>query len=319
MKKQITILAILLLFAAVYSCKRDKTTEDPPAQTDNYTSTANFFAVNATPMQTYTFDAATGGVFTTAKGTVITVPANAFKTQTGGAVTGNVTIQFKDVYKKSDMVLNNLTTHCRNVGPMKSAGMFYIKAMQGANVVGMAPSKNITVAMPVNGVPIDAQMLPFVLKTDTVPPVWDFSPVDSVVIPVDTGDWLSTSYMYHFYNNSTNNLGNWNNNDNATYFSAYSKTNITLNPLDNITDFGTQLYLVFTGVNSIIYMHYLAPNFPYNYAPIGLPCTAVAVGVKDGKLYSSFTPITISSNLTVNFSLSETTTDEFKTQLLALL
>lgn len=58
--------------------------------------------------------------------------------------------------------------------------------------------------------------------------------------------------------------------------------------------------------------------FPYNYAPVGLPCTVVAIGVKDGKVYSSFTPITISANQTVSFSMSETTTADFKSQLAAL-
>ena len=56
-------------------------------------------------------------------------------------------------------------------------------------------------------------------------------------------------------------------------------------------------------------------EFPYSYAPKGLECTLVALGVKDGKTYSAFVPITIGDNQTVNFTLSETTTDDFKAQL----
>jgi hypothetical protein len=58
--------------------------------------------------------------------------------------------------------------------------------------------------------------------------------------------------------------------------------------------------------------------FKYNYAPQGSQCTMVAVGVKDGKLYSSFRPVSITGNLTMDFALSETTIDDFKTQLNAL-
>jgi len=59
-------------------------------------------------------------------------------------------------------------------------------------------------------------------------------------------------------------------------------------------------------------------DFPYYYAPQGFECTLVAVGLKGGKLYSSFVPISINSNQTVPFSLSETTTDIFKAQLKAV-
>jgi hypothetical protein len=48
---------------------------------------------------------------------------------------------------------------------------------------------------------------------------------------------------------------------------------------------------------------------------VGLECTVVAVGVKDKTLYSSFTPITISNNQIVNFTLSSTTTTAFIAQL----
>ncbi len=59
-------------------------------------------------------------------------------------------------------------------------------------------------------------------------------------------------------------------------------------------------------------------NFPYYYAPVGLECTLVAIGVKNGKLYSSFVPLTISSNQSVNFALSAITTDDFVNSLKAL-
>jgi hypothetical protein len=44
----------------------------------------------------------------------------------------------------------------------------------------------------------------------------------------------------------------------------------------------------------------------------------VAVAVKDGNVYSSFVPITISAAQTVNFTLSPTTTSDFTTAVKAL-
>ena len=64
--------------------------------------------------------------------------------------------------------------------------------------------------------------------------------------------------------------------------------------------------------------NYGTNTFPYLYAPQGLQCTVVAVGVKGGTVYSSFTPITITSNQTVNFSMTATTTAAFESALTAL-
>ena len=123
--------------------------------------------------------------------------------------------------------------------------------------------------------------------------------------------------MYSF--SSSNISGTWCNSDNSDYFSNYSQTNLTLHANDNPSDFNTDIFLVFKNVNSMVHVYKTTTtDFIYNFAPKGLECTMVAVGVKNNKLYSSFIPITIGSNQTVNFSLSVTTTDDFKKALKAL-
>ena len=59
-------------------------------------------------------------------------------------------------------------------------------------------------------------------------------------------------------------------------------------------------------------------EFSYLYAPVGLSATIVTIAEKERKIFASFTPITISSNQTVNIDLTETTTQDFKTKLKAL-
>jgi hypothetical protein len=44
----------------------------------------------------------------------------------------------------------------------------------------------------------------------------------------------------------------------------------------------------------------------------------VAVGIKDGKIYASFLPIVITSGAVFNFSMTETSEEEFKSKLKAL-
>lgn len=77
------------------------TTTTTTTSSDNYSSLKDFFAENEVSLQTFTVDGTNGGTFTTPQGTKVTIPANAFVTDGGISVTGNITIQFKDFYDKN--------------------------------------------------------------------------------------------------------------------------------------------------------------------------------------------------------------------------
>jgi hypothetical protein len=319
MKKLITLICIVAIVAIV-SCKKKDTTVNPSSNTtppaaDNYSSIADFFSKNNAAMQSYSINATTGGSFTTPQGTVVTIPANAFLTQSNVLVTGNVTIQFKDLYKKSDMFLSSMPTNSLFGGPLKSGGEFFIKAIANNSALILDTGKSITVAQPValtGGLDsLNAQM-PFVVVQDTVGMGWNQTNADSVTSFVH--EYIFN--LYHF--NAPVDSGSWCNSDNSTYFSAYPQTLLTLHPNDTLGVYGTQSFLLFSNLSSMVHVYDDGTNFPYYFAPQGLHCTLVAVGVKNGKLYSSFVPITITANLTVNFSLTLTTTSDFNTALKAL-
>ncbi len=314
--KKLNLLIVALLMITIYAgCKKnDAATSTPAAITasDNYASMAAFHAQNGVPMQTFTINAVTGGSFTTPQGTIVTIPANAFQTQAGGAVTGNVLIQFKDIYKKSDMLLSDKATRYFSGIPLKSGGEFFIKAMQANVPVMMANNKKISIKQPLNGIALDtamAAMSPTVPLTDTIGS-WSNNYYDTVLN--NTNSYIFSLYKY----NTPIDSGSWCNSDNPNYFAGVVQTTLTLNPTDpNWSNYYTQVYLMFTGINSMVHVYNNGNTFPYYYAPLTAQCTLVAIGISGGKLYSSFTPITITNNLTVNFTLSETTTADFKTRL----
>lgn len=315
MKNSLKILALTLAIFFAVSC--DKENGDPtPSQPTTYVSTDHFFSSNAGTLQSYVIDALSGGNFTTPQGTVVIVPANAFVSQSGNPVVGSVMIKFKDVYKKSDMFFNKLSTNMLLGGPIKSAGMFYIKATKGSEGVAMAAGKKIIVNQPLNGLPIDTAMEALVLAPDSMGGGgWAF-PFGN---PSNELGFSATSYIYSFYQFSTPvDSGSWCNSDNPTFFAGSPNTILTFNPLNNSTAFNTDVYLIFNDVNAMIHVYKEGAAFKYNYAPQGKQCTMVAVGVKDGKLYSSFRPVNITGNLTMDFALSETTVEAFKIQLDAL-
>ena len=317
---RLSVLVSILALITIASCKKDLPNADGnPSSTGGYSSMSDFISRNGVPTQIFLIDAQAGGSFTTPQGTVVTVPANAFVTANNQPVSGNVIIEFKNIYKKSDMLLSNMPTMLPNGTPLKSGGEFYFNAIWHSQPLIMASGKQINVKQPVVGVP-DPGMRAFSLQPATG---WALNPSDTV--STDSAS-SGSSYVYTMNQlDSANYLvqsstgGNWSNSDNASFFSAYTLASVAINT-HLYTVPSTTVYLVFHTVNSVIYVHknpngtnFLDPN-----TPIGLPFTVVAMSLKNGTLYASFTPMTISSNMSLNTGLAPMTVDAFKTQLNAL-
>jgi hypothetical protein len=315
------MIAFVITIIACNKSKNDDSSVPIAAAPDNYSSMQDFYNVNGVRIQTFNIDGTTGGNFTTPQGTKVTIPPNAFVTLSNASVTGSVKIEFKDVYKKSDMLLSQISTATFYGTPLKSGGMFFIKASQSNVAVKLATNKSITVEQPFAAVGAveDSAMKPFA-KNDSAQwmgngSIWGLSYVDS--LKVSTSNYVFSLYQFQ----SPEDSGSWSNSDNGAFFSAFPQTVLTLYPNDNPDTFQTDVFLVFKNENSMVhvYRYYLPPaKFPYSYAPLGLQCIVVAIGVRDSALYSSFTPITISTNQSLYFTLTKTTTQDFKDQLKAL-
>jgi hypothetical protein len=263
-----------------------------------------------------------GGNFITAKGTSVTIPANAF----GINLSGSVTVEFKEIYKKSEMLLSNMHTQLKSGGALQSAGEFYIKAKDaGGTALQLAQGKAITVKQPKIAVLQGDQVPGFAVSPFTAVP--DSLPNDSSGVPGNL--WVSnpntalltgaTNYVFSLYQfGQPLDSGTWCNSDNATYFSGFQQTTLTLHPTFDVNSYSPDMFLVFKTVNCMIHVYRSGSGFPYNYAPAGLQCTAVVIGVNHGKLYAGFTPVTIGINQTIVVSIEETTFDDFKSKLQAL-
>lgn len=314
MKTKTTFFAILITLV-IASCKKYSPTPINSGTT-TYSSIQDFYNTNGVQKQIYTIDASIGGMFISPKGTKVTIPANAFVTESGGPISGIVTIEFKDIYSKSDMLLSDVPSMMYTGAPLKSAGEFFIKALSGTNPLILDSGKLITMEQPSMDGTIDTAMTAFAGIPDTTSTTggitWASDPDMTVAYGISSYIYTMSAFSMPTFN------GTWGNSDNGSYFSAFTQTLLTITPNDNPSDYYTDVFLVFSGVNTVLHIYQSGTNFLYYFAPIGQQCTIVAFGVKDGKLYSSFTPITISPSQTVNFTLTETTDTDFKTQLNAL-
>jgi hypothetical protein len=338
MKTLLNLLCLVLLFFFITCKKQDNSVLVPPTvnngnnnapvNTDNYLSTGDFLSKNAVLSQLFSVNAASGGSFTTAQGTVVTIPPNEFVTKTRGAVSGSVSIEFKDLIYKSDMLLNDKSTVANGTQLLKSGGEFFIKATANGNtVVPNGSFPGISVQLPLIGGAVDPKMQAFVLANDSGT---QFNPNQlgantwvqnqNQNITQDSGGSSVSGYVFSLYQYSGNpDSGSWCNSDNSSYFSAYTQTGLNIQETDTASNYGTYVFLLFKNIDCMVHVYNEGANsFPYNYAPQGLVCTVVAMGVKGGKLYSSFTPILIGSDKVVNFSLTQTTTAAFMKELKAL-
>ena len=222
MKKIIYILSAISLFNFI-ACKKDtktQTVSDPVTSNsvqDNYTSLDDFYAKNGVPLQTFTINAGTGGSYVSVQGTTVNIPANTFTPASAA-----ITIEFKDIYTKSDMLLSDKPTIYYTGRPLKSAGEFYIKALNNNIPLNISSGKKIEILQPTETKQApDPDMKAMVLFKETV---WK------------TAAWLKDSssvqlslnvskYIYSLYNfSSPLSNGTWCNSDNSYYFSSFQQT-----------------------------------------------------------------------------------------------
>jgi hypothetical protein len=312
MYKKISFLSVLIVLTLVFSsCKKDKKLENTP-NNQKYNSVADFYKENCVKTQKYTVNGVTGGNFTTPNGTTVTIPANCFVTAGNGPVTGNVTIHFKDIYSQSDMLLSDVPTNFFDGTPLKSGGEFFINALVGDSALQIAPGMKIDIEQPLNGLVQDTAMKAMVLLPDTMQ-AGNIAAGGWFINQVNNVQSTPSSYIFSLYQFSgTNGAGTWCNSDNPSYFQSYTNTTLTVN---SINGYDMDVFLIFKNVNSMVHVYQGGGNYPYVYAPVGLECTVVAIGMKDQKLHASFSPVTITNSLSVNPSFEEMTTEDFKEKL----
>ena len=317
MKINMAFFAALTIAVISFSgCKKDKQL-NPASNVDSKTALNSFHSRNSVPLEHFTFNASTGGTFTSSKGTKITVPANCFVNGNNSAITGNVTIGFKDIYKKSDMLFSNVSTNFFNGTPLVSGGEFFININGQDSLIFIAQSKNIDIEQPAQAV--DNNMQPMVIpKKDTIPGVANV-PNGWVISGSDAISFSPSSYVFSLYEfNTPASAGTWCNSDNPTYFSAFTQTSLSI---VNNESYAIEVFLVFKNENSMVHVYYSGDTWHnnYDYAPVGKECTVVAMGYDtDGKLKACFKPITITDNSTVSLDFSTISEDDFKTKVKAL-
>jgi hypothetical protein len=138
---------IAIAIALTTACIKDNETEKGP-----YTSLNDALLSIKPSKQIKTINASTGGVAILANGTKIYVPANAFVTLAGSAVSGNVSIEAMEILNKTDMMLSGILPIATGDNQLISGGEIGVRVKDATgNILKLAPSKYLQYAIPQGG------------------------------------------------------------------------------------------------------------------------------------------------------------------------
>jgi hypothetical protein len=311
----IPLLIVCTLLLTFYSCKKDEDTVVPVLEeTTTVTNTPTSSTSNLSDIfnqnildskQSFTIDAGLAQSISGSKGTYIYIPANSFQDNSNNLVSGNISIELIEIQTKADMILLNKTT-TSNGRLLVSGGELSIKAFQNGEQLILSSSANVSIQMPTNN-PVNMSLFSGI-EDSTGNVNWDSTGTNATV---DS----SGNFSFNIYSGTLGNdsLG-W---INCDYF--YGQSNLTtLSVLvpTNHDETNTAIYLFFNNLYSVApaWWNTTDDNFQsyQSSLPIGEQLTIVAVSEINGQMYSSFTPITLTTNHTETITMSATTSTAFE-------
>jgi hypothetical protein len=162
-----SIIFVGVLAATSISC--DKSGQDPKPLTPKpgpNDVVNNFFKNELAELkQSFTLSATNGGTIFGKDGTRIRFTAGSFRTQNNQSVSGEVTVELIEVYKKADMLLADMPTRGRNaegvVSTLISGGEFYVNVKQNGAQLKMDANSSYEIAAPVATTGLQDIMFPF--------------------------------------------------------------------------------------------------------------------------------------------------------------
>ncbi|MFN8283304.1 MAG: hypothetical protein U0U67_08830 [Chitinophagales bacterium] len=301
---KIAIRAFLLFLStsSLISCKKNEAVAyKPTAQ-----ALSNLFNISLNNIkQTATFDAATTFTFTSAQGTTITIDGTCLR-KNGNPVTGNVELEFVELYDRASMAMTNKPTIGINASNeeevLESGGEFYLNVTQ--NGVSLTTTCYIPIEVPtaITG-GTKTGMQPFNGTTDANGKLtWEVAPASDFYVKTNPDKYASVLPAFGWFNCD------------RFYNDPRPKTHITVLVPAGYANAST----VFLSTNAV-------PNslggIGGSKYPVGLDCNIIFVTEENGNFRYAIKPMTLVADQHVTFSISETrlaTAAQFKAALNAL-
>lgn len=308
--KNLLLTSTITLSLLAASCKKE---EPQPLDLPTSNLSGLFFQKLNDAKQNFTINASVYNEIVGDNGVKIMIPANAFEDANGNIVTGNVTVELIEVLDQTSMIMmNKPTTSGGNL--LVSGGELKLTVTQSGNKLYLSDGSALDVMVPAANP--DPNMLLFDGTENSEGDVdWILSTddstgfADSTVIVTDSTFFGSDDYYWFSWTDST--MG-WINCD-YFYNDSNPLTTVTLDLDAQYTVSSAACFLHFSTINSVASFYWDGTNFYANGLPETMTATVVCISEIDGDYFSAFVPITISTNLIVQPTMTATTLADIET------
>lgn len=255
------------------------------------------------------------------EGTRITIPKNSLVKENGELATGQIEIELKEFYKKSDFVSSNLHT-MSDSSLLETAGMINLVAKLSGEDLKLKDGALIGIEMASQADMNGMQTFNGIRHGDQIN--WLQSSQMNLITTSLTGSATELSFALDSISRKqfqkinkliiqSARLG-WINCD--RFSQIQSKTKLTLK-ID--TSYNPIVFLVFKDINSIMPGNYQSTNdFTLNNIPLGKKATIIAFGFANGKQYFFSKEIIIRLNQIENIQLTASSFDKIEQELVKL-
>ena len=271
-----------------------------------------------TQTQRFALNAATGGSIKGSKGSILQFPANGFLTTAGVAVSGNVDVEFIEIYSRSSMLLAQKPSVGKrsngNKEMLVSGGEFYVNATKDGNP--LKPNGGYTIVAPTaNTGGSTTGMNLFNGVEDCVDnvcnQVWQ---EQDATRGIEVGQFQNVGGAYSAYYAFQNKFG-WTNID-RWYSDPRPKSTIFVEVPEGYNNSNCAVFIAYTGVPPALgrfdKFDDKTRRFTEHYGliPIGLDVHIILVSIVEDKIYYAIKSVTVTENQVVVINEVKTITEE---------
>jgi hypothetical protein len=258
---------------------------------------------------TRVFNAEDGISFTSPKGVLVNIPANCLVLSNGNLATGEVTLEYKEIFDRGNMLATNRTTMGRmpdgNKALLISGGEFFIEASQNNQPLSLSCGMQLQVPTELTGGP-DPEMI---LWTGTIDEndnlTWDEVRGDAA----GNGDGVFVEGQTYFV--FLDSFG-WTNVD-RFYSDPRPKTTLLVETPTGFTNQNSAVYLSYDGEGNSALANLdtfdpITNRFSEHYGqiPVGLEMHIIFATEENGQWRYAIKGVTVAANDIYVFTLSET-------------
>jgi hypothetical protein len=316
----IKLFAVASLLFINISCKKEQETMRFAApNAANFKSLRNKALHDLT--QNKTFNAEDGIVFTSTKGTTVTIHASCLEDADGTPITGEVQLSFVEIYDKGNMVITNKPVMGRNQDgdllPLVTGGEFDIRITQGNKILKPRCSYNVSVPANLTG-DLDYGMI-----------LWQGNINADGNLEWDNGDNAGGQEQGLRADEKTNSYNIWNGqfgwtNVDRFYSHTGPKTQIKVVVPSAYNNENAAVYLAYEDQPNLLAQldtYNQAEKFfseHYGFVPVGIKLHVIFTSESNGSIAYAIKEVTVADNSVIHISESELNTAS-QSQLVALI